>query len=129
MAVGLTKRMPSIESLGECRYISRLPHMAGDGAKFKIDSEQIVCDDTVGRESDPGISQTGRLTFEVAGPRERISFDPTKTPAAIVTCGGLCPGVNDVIRGLVMELWHGYRVTEILGIRYGYEGLVLRHGH
>src|ERR1700736_5561728 len=68
------------------------------------------------------------LNFEMAGPREKIYFDPAKTSAAIVTCGGLCPGLNDVIRGIVMELWHGYRVTEILGIRYGFEGLVLKHG-
>jgi len=121
--------MPTIESLGECRYNSRLPHMSGNGAKFKIDSEQIVCDHTVSRESGPGIFQAGCLTFEVAGPRERIYFDSTKTTAAIVSCGGLCPGVNDVIRGLVMELWHGYRVTNILGMRYGYEGLVPSHGH
>jgi 6-phosphofructokinase 1 len=121
--------MPTIESLGECRYNSRLPHMSGNGAKFKIDSEQIVCDHTVSGESGPGIFQTERLTFEVAGPRERVYFDSTKTTAAIVSCGGLCPGVNDVIRGLVMELWHGYRVTNILGMRYGYEGLVPRHGH
>jgi 6-phosphofructokinase 1 len=121
--------MTTIESLGECRHYSRLPHMSGNGAKFKIDSEQIVCDDTVSRESGPVIFQTGRLTFEVAGPRERIYFDSTKTTAAIVSCGGLCPGVNDVIRGLVMELWHGYGVTNILGMRYGYEGLVPRHGH
>jgi 6-phosphofructokinase 1 len=129
MAGGLTKMMPTIESLGECRYSSRLPHMSGNGAKFKIDSEHIVCDHTVSREFGPGIFQTGRLTFEVAGPRERVYFDSTKTTAAIVSCGGLCPGVNDVIRGLVMELWHGYRVTNILGMRYGYEGLVPRHGH
>lgn len=121
--------MTTIESLGECRYSSRLPHMSGNGAKFKSDSDQIVCDDTVSRESGPGIFQTGRLTFEVAGPRERIYFDSTKTTAAIVSCGGLCPGVNDVIRGLVMELWHGYHVTNILGIRYGYEGLVPSGGH
>jgi 6-phosphofructokinase 1 len=121
--------MPTIESLGECRYNSRLPHMSGNGAKFKIDSEQIVCDDTVNRESGPGIFQTRCPTFEIAGPREHVYFDSTNTTAAIVSCGGLCPGVNDVIRGIVMELWHGYGVTNILGMRYGYEGLVLRHGH
>lgn len=52
-----------------------------------------------------------------------------KTVAAVVTCGGLSPGLNDVIRSIVMELWHGYHVTEIHGIRYGYEGLISRHGH
>jgi 6-phosphofructokinase 1 len=118
---------PTIESLGDGRFHSRLPHMGGPGAEFKIDTERIVCDDRVNRENRRADADC--LTFEVAGPREPVYFDSTATTAAIVTCGGLCPGVNDVIRGLVMELWHGYRVTEILGIRYGYEGLVLRHGH
>jgi AhpD family alkylhydroperoxidase len=62
--------------------------------------------------------------FELAGPRNRIFFDPTKVRAGIVTCGGLCPGLNNVIRGLVFELWFGYGVRRIHGFRYGYEGLV-----
>src|SRR5690606_11345967 len=62
--------------------------------------------------------------FELAGPRDRIFFDPKKTRAAIVTCGGLCPGLNNVIRGLVFELWFGYGVRRILGLRFGYEGLI-----
>ena len=33
-----------------------------------------------------------------AGPREKIYFKPEQVKAAIVTCGGLCPGLNDVIR-------------------------------
>src|ERR1700726_481214 len=69
------------------------------------------------------------LNFEMAGPREKIYFDPAKTSAAIVTCGGLCPGLNDIIRGIVMELYHRYGVTRIFGLRYGYEGLIPRHGH
>lgn len=64
--------------------------------------------------------------FEVAGPRERIFFDPGMTGAAIVTCGGLCPGLNNVIRGLVLALWHGYGVRRIFGIRHGYRGFVDR---
>jgi 6-phosphofructokinase 1 len=63
------------------------------------------------------------------GPREQLYFDPPKTTAAIVTCGGLCPGLNDIIRGIVMELYTRYGVTRIYGIRYGYEGLVPRYGH
>jgi 6-phosphofructokinase 1 len=62
--------------------------------------------------------------MEMAGPRERLFFDPGHTRAAIVTCGGLCPGLNDVIRALTMVLWYRYGVREILGLRYGYEGLV-----
>jgi len=62
-------------------------------------------------------------SMELAGPRERIYFDPSKLTAGIVTCGGLCPGLNNVIRGLTMTLHHGYRVKRILGFRYGYKGL------
>ncbi|WP_372808420.1 ATP-dependent 6-phosphofructokinase [Pontiella sp.] len=61
--------------------------------------------------------------FERAGPREWITDDPANMTVAIVTCGGLCPGLNDVIRGLVMSLWHHYGVSRVLGIRYGYAGL------
>ena len=63
------------------------------------------------------------LGLEQAGPREHIFFDPAKTKAAIVTCGGLCPGVNNVIRTAVFELMHNYGVPEVWGIRYGFEGL------
>jgi 6-phosphofructokinase 1 len=69
------------------------------------------------------------LSLELAGPRERIFFDPPKTKAAIVTCGGLCPGLNDVIRSLVMELHHRYGVKNIVGIRYGFQGLIPGFGH
>ena len=69
------------------------------------------------------------LSAEKAGPREHLFFDPKKTRAAIVTCGGLCPGINNVIRSLVMGLHYFYGVTDILGVRYGYEGLIAAHGH
>jgi len=61
--------------------------------------------------------------FEVAGPREKIFFDPTTLSCGIVTCGGLCPGLNDVIRALVLSLHYHYGVKRVLGFRYGYEGL------
>ena len=63
-------------------------------------------------------------SFEPAGPRRKIFFEPSKTRAGIVTCGGLCPGLNNVIRGLVLELSDHYGVTEIVGFRNGYLGLV-----
>jgi 6-phosphofructokinase 1 len=63
------------------------------------------------------------LSMELAGPRELIHFDPAKSKAAIVTCGGLCPGINNVIRTAVFELMHNYGVRDVLGIRFGYEGL------
>ena len=63
------------------------------------------------------------LLFEQAGPRERIYFDPYYTTAAIVTCGGLCPGLNNVIRSIYLELTKNYGVRGVLGIRNGYLGL------
>ncbi len=62
--------------------------------------------------------------LEQAGPRRKIFFNPEDTTAAIVSCGGLCPGINDTIRGITMILWHRYGVRNILGLKYGYEGLV-----
>jgi 6-phosphofructokinase 1 len=67
--------------------------------------------------------QPAPLALELAGAREHIFFDPPKTKAAIVTCGGLCPGINNVIRTCVFELMYNYGVPEVLGIRYGYHGL------
>jgi 6-phosphofructokinase 1 len=119
----------TIEFLGECRFPSLLRHIGTGAAKFKIDSERILCDDRSKGDAETGAALPSPLTFEIAGPRERIYFNPMKTVAAVVTCGGLSPGLNDVIRSIVMELWHGYHVTEIHGIRYGYEGLISRHGH
>ena len=57
--------------------------------------------------------------------RASASSSTRRTPrVGIVTCGGLCPGLNNVIRGLVLELSDHYGVTEILGFRNGYAGLV-----
>jgi 6-phosphofructokinase 1 len=66
--------------------------------------------------------------FEAAGPRRHIFFDPPQTRAAIVTCGGLCPGLNNVIRTLFFELTANYGIREVLGIRFGYQGLNPRTG-
>ncbi|MFS4455838.1 ATP-dependent 6-phosphofructokinase [Maribacter sp. 2304DJ31-5] len=63
------------------------------------------------------------LCLEKAGPRKKIFFDPNRTKAAIVTCGGLCPGINNVIRSIVMALHYFYGIDDIIGIPYGYEGL------
>jgi 6-phosphofructokinase 1 len=68
------------------------------------------------------------LLFELAGAREHLFFDPPETRAGIVTCGGLCPGLNDVIRSLFFELRHAYGVKEVLGFRWGYQGLDPEHG-
>ena len=67
-------------------------------------------------------------TFELAGPRRMIFFNPAEIACGIVTCGGLCPGLNDVIRSVVMTLSYSYGVGRIYGFRYGYAGLAASQG-
>jgi 6-phosphofructokinase 1 len=69
------------------------------------------------------------LYFEQAGPRGQIYFDPSKVHCAIATCGGLCPGTNDVIRAIVLELHFLYKVRHIYGVRYGFQGFIPKFGH
>ena len=67
--------------------------------------------------------------LEKAGPRELIYFNPTHVTAGICTCGGLCPGLNDVIRAVVRCLWNRYGVRRIKGIQYGYQGFFAENGY
>jgi 6-phosphofructokinase 1 len=68
-------------------------------------------------------------SLELAGPRPKIYFDPSKVRAGIVTCGGLCPGINDVIRSIVMTLWYSYGVDKIVGFQYGLQGFIPEYKH
>jgi 6-phosphofructokinase 1 len=68
-------------------------------------------------------------SFELAGPRKKIYFDPSKLRCALVTCGGLCPGLNDIIRSIVLELYYHYGVRTIYGMRYGLQGFIPDYGH
>ncbi len=63
-------------------------------------------------------------SFQQAGPRLHIAFEPKDVKAVIVTCGGLCPGLNVVIRELVMSMWFNYGVRDIHGIKFGYAGFL-----
>jgi 6-phosphofructokinase 1 len=92
---------------------------------FTRDSARVLFNHTEGA----ALTSDQPLSFETAGPREKIFFDPPKTTAAIVTCGGLCPGLNDIIRGIVTQCHSRYGVNRIFGFRYGYEGLIPRYGH
>ncbi len=118
-----------ISSLGECKITS--PVLVND---FTPDSKRLLLKQYLDY-SEPAKSRDSKdkreasLSVEVAGPREKIFFDPSKTKAAIVTCGGLCPGINDVIRAIVMELYHRYGVRNIIGIKYGFQGLIPSYGH
>jgi len=91
-------------------------------ASFVDDDQSILAEDLNSRNS--LLVQTAPLSFEIAGPRRHLYFDPSQTTAAIVTCGGLCPGLNDVIRSLFITLHHTYGVKNILGIRYGFRGFI-----
>jgi len=99
------------------------------GVRFVADDERILYDSHTSK-----IQQCLDMGFqlpamELAGPREKIYFDPSKLKCGIVTCGGICPGVNNVIRSLVMSLFHHYGVKTIFGFPYGFEGLSWRYGH
>jgi len=96
-------------------------------ANYVDDNQRIVYDIETTQDATT-LDFTGNELLEIAGPREKIYFDPAKVNVGIVTCGGLCPGLNDVIRAIVMCLWYHYGVTRISGIRYGYRGFLPRFG-
>jgi 6-phosphofructokinase 1 len=91
-------------------------------ANYVTDDEFVRLDPrvTLGDQAPVDKSQV----FECAGPRELIYFNPIHVHAGIVSCGGLCPGINDVIRAIVRCLWNRYGVRRITGIRYGYKGFL-----
>lgn len=112
-----------VAQLGPCELDSPLSHAGecGPALQFVDDGQRILIDDRVQDGDEAALAS--RATLELAGPRRKIYFDPTQTSIGIVSCGGLCPGLNDVIRGLVMVAYHRYGVKRILGFRYGYEGI------
>ena len=115
-----------IENLGPCRIENplRLPEVC-----FITDDMRISLRVSEGLLQE-ALKKKGRIpSVELAGPRPYIYFDPAKTRAAIVTCGGLCPGINDVIRSIVLTLYHSYGVRHIYGIKYGLQGFIPRYGH
>ncbi len=96
---------------------------------FKTDNDRILIDvnahnitEAIGENKTPA-------SFELAGPRKKIYFDPSKLKCALVTCGGLCPGLNNVIRAIVLGLYYRYGVRHIYGIRYGLQGFIPEYGH
>jgi 6-phosphofructokinase 1 len=121
-----------VDSLGETKIPSplRLGTIGGDenadfvrenrAVLFDTDKERLVAAVRAGKDVP---------AFEMAGPRHKIFFDPARVKAAIVTCGGLCPGINNVIRTLVFELHYAYGVRSVLGIRYGYRGFIPKYGY
>ena len=95
---------------------------------YAEESDRVLLDDTLSATLARDRHPSGLPAFEPAGPRRKIYFDPSKTTAGIVTCGGLCPGLNDVIRGLTLELRLRYGVKRVYGFCNGFQGFVTRFG-
>jgi 6-phosphofructokinase 1 len=113
-----------VKKLGEARFPSPMPD-----DRF-VDDEQRVLFISDSWELQSFISQGKTVpSFEKAGPRSRIYYDPSKLNCGIVTCGGLCPGINDVIRAIVLSLYYSYQVHTVWGFPYGLEGLAPAYQH
>jgi 6-phosphofructokinase 1 len=120
-----------ISSLGEAKIPTPVQKRADGthGISYVTDQDRVVIeiDD---RQISRMVSEGQHLPcFELAGPRRQIFFDPSKLKCALVSCGGLCPGLNDIIRSIVLELHYGYGVRNIFGIRYGLQGFIAKYGH
>ncbi|CEM63132.1 ATP-dependent 6-phosphofructokinase [Treponema phagedenis] len=120
----------SIESLGECKIHSpiHLSNTSGDYIPNYVYDDQYIhypLDSKINEAIGP-FDRTKLL--ERAGPREKIFFNPNHVHAGIITCGGLCPGLNDVIRSIVRCLWRRYGVKRISGIKFGFKGLLYDYG-
>ena len=122
----------AISSLGPCRIDSPLKSLIESRKTtehYVEETDRVLFHDTHGQVQSLGLAPGDLPGFEPAGPRRSIFFDPAKLRVGIVTCGGLCPGINDVIRGLVMELAFHYGVQRVSGFRNGYQGFIPRYGH
>jgi len=120
-----------ISTLGEAKILTPVQRRADgtEGISFVSDENRVIIE-----VNERGINQMVAEErplpcFEMAGPRRQIFFDPSKLKCALVTCGGLCPGLNDIIRSIVLELHYAYGVGNIFGIRYGLQGFIARYGH
>ena len=114
----------SIETVGKGTLKSPMK-----GVPFVSESDRVSLTADIGRIQKFCESGKAIPSLEAAGPRETIFHDPAWTRAGIVTCGGLCPGLNNVIKGLVQVLWFDYGVRNIFGIPYGYRGLNPAYGY
>jgi 6-phosphofructokinase 1 len=116
-----------VQTLGEPKIPS--PVKRAGGTRFVSDAERVLLESDAGKITAQIREGLEIVSFEKAGPRANVFFDPSKLRCAIVTCGGLCPGLNDIIRAVVMELWWGYGVRSIYGVRYGLAGFIPKYGY
>lgn len=121
-----------VKSLGKGNVVSPLKNSQRADSpvyKFVDDTERIIYDNSHEYYCKCLKSGETPVSFEKAGPKEMIFFEPAKTKVGIVTCGGLCPGQNNVIRSLVNQLYYRYGISRVLGIKYGYEGFISDYNH
>jgi 6-phosphofructokinase 1 len=119
-----------IDILGECTHPSPLEdRLAHSTIHYVGKADRVLLRDRLSQVLEHHDDLQNAPAFELAGPRHALFFEPARLRCGIVTCGGLCPGLNNVIRGIVLALTQSYGVSQILGFRYGYEGVVRRHGH
>jgi 6-phosphofructokinase 1 len=119
-----------VRALGECRLPSPFATRLADKQTtphYVHEDDRVLLDDTISVLEAKNLPLSGLPSFETAGPRQKIYFDPAHTSVGIVTCGGLCPGLNNVISGVVQELTVHYEVERILGFRNGLRGLTAAH--
>ena len=116
-----------ISTLGPMKVDS--PILSKRGNVFVRDDERVLINITQSYVNERFHKNKALLSFEMAGPRRKIYFDPSKLKCGVVTCGGLCPGTNDVIRALVLELHYVYGVRHIYGFRYGLQGFIPKYGY
>ncbi|MCP4668040.1 MAG: ATP-dependent 6-phosphofructokinase, partial [Deltaproteobacteria bacterium] len=114
----------AVRNLGKCRIPSPMSRV-----RFINDKERVLYHSSLNELE--ALLEAGKRVpgFELAGPRKDIFFDPSRLTCGIVTCGGICPGVNDVIRAITLSLFHHYGISAVFGFRYGFEGLSPEHGH
>jgi len=124
--LSLTAADLAVRSLGPATIASPLDGSllhARDTVHYVAETDRVLLDDTLDMAGRRGLPARELPSFEPGGPRSRLFFDPERTRAGVVTCGGLCPGLNNVVRGLVLELYGHYGVTSVTGFRNGYLGL------
>lgn len=117
------------ETKVQCLGEAKIPSPLKRGENFVSDDEGILIDASLENMQQALERGTVSPWLETAGPRKNIYFDPSKLRCAIVTCGGLCPGLNDIIRSIVLELYYGYGVRNIYGIRFGLQGFIPKYNH
>jgi 6-phosphofructokinase 1 len=126
MSVDLSRFDFDVETLGECRVPSPL---RGTRLKFVEEAERIVAVNDISDIRAYQEKHGSIPSMETAGPRAKVFHPHYLSRAAIVTCGGLCPGLNSVIKGVVETLSQEYGIKDVVGIPYGYAGLADPQNH